>query len=40
MASASLEDYSLSRDEKSLDKAKIILAKLKKDYSWLTDKSL
>ncbi|MCX6792511.1 MAG: hypothetical protein NTY12_00625 [Candidatus Falkowbacteria bacterium] len=40
MASASLEDYSLSRDEKSLTKAKTILDKLKKDYTWLSDKSL
>lgn len=40
MASASLEDYSLSRNEASLNKAKTILSNLKKDYSWLADKSL
>lgn len=40
MASVSLEKYALSRDKASLDQAKVLLAKLRKNYSWLNDKSL
>jgi hypothetical protein len=40
MVSAFLENYFLSHDEQSLTKAKTLLAKLKKDYTWLSDKSL
>lgn len=40
IASASLEDYALSLNKDSLNQAKTILNKLKKDYRWLTDKAL